>query len=131
MGFGGQFLESLKSLYKDDFVTCESNGVTSKPVFLGRGLRQGCSLSPMLFALYVSDMSKDLHASNLGVLLHKVCVSSLFFADDILLVARDSDGLRMLLKIVQNHCKDLDMTLSVKKSKVMTIHTLLRQGYAT
>ena len=120
MGFGGQFLESLKSLYKGDFVTCESNGVTSKPVFLGRGLRQGCSLSPMLFALYVSDMSKDLHASNLGVLLHKVCVSSLFFADDILLVARDSDGLRMLLKIVQNHCKDLDMTLSVKKSKVMS-----------
>ena len=34
MGFGGQFLESLKSLYKGDFVTCEANGITSKPVFL-------------------------------------------------------------------------------------------------
>ena len=120
MGFGGQFLESLKSLYKGDFVTCEANGITSKPVFLGRGLRQGCSLSPMLFALYVSDMSKDLHASNLGVLLHKVCVSSLFFADDILLVARDADGLRRLLEIVQQHCEDLDMKLSVTKSKVMS-----------
>ena len=120
MGFGGEFLESLKSLYKGDFVTCEANGVTSKPVFLRRGLRQGCSLSPMLFALYVSDMSKDLHASNLGVLLHRVCVSSLFFADDILLVARDADGLRMLLDIVQQHCKELDMKLSVSKSKVMS-----------
>ena len=120
MGFGGQFLESLKSLYKGDFVTCEANGVTTNPVFLGRGLRQGCSLSPMLFALYVSDMSKDLHSSNLGVQLHKVCVSSLFFADDILLVARDADGLRTLLGIVQRHCKELDMTLSVSKSKVMS-----------
>lgn len=120
MGFGGQFLETLKSLYEGDFVTCEANGVTSAPVFLGRGLRQGCSLSPMLFALYVSDMSRDLHASNLGVLLHKVCVSSLFFADDILLVARDADGLRLLLDIVQRHCGELDMKLSVTKSKVMS-----------
>ena len=120
MGFGGQFLEAIKSLYKGDFVTCEANGVSSKPVYLGRGLRQGCSLSPILFALYVMDMSKDLHESGLGVMLHKVCISCLFFADDIVLVARDSDGLRVLLDIVQRHCVELDMKLSVSKSKVMS-----------
>ena len=120
MGFGGKFLASLQSLYKSDYVTCESNGVTTKPVYLGRGLRQGCSLSPMLFALYVSDMSRDLHEANLGVLLHKVCVSAMFFADDIVLIARDGDGLRLLLEIVQRHCSDLDMELSVSKSKVMS-----------
>ena len=43
MGFGRQFLEALKSLYKGDYVTCDANGVSSKPVYLGRGLRQGCS----------------------------------------------------------------------------------------
>ena len=122
MGFGGQFLESLKSLYKEDFVTCEANGVTSKPVFLGRGLRQGCSLSPILFALYVADMSRDLHSSNLGVKMKKVCVSCLFFADDVVLVARDADGLRVLLDIVQRHCVELDMKLSVSKSKVMSTY---------
>ena len=79
MGFGGQFLEALKSLYKGDFVTCDVNGVSTKPVYLGRGLRQGCSLSSVLFALYVSDMSKELHESNLGVKIFKVCISSLFF----------------------------------------------------
>ena len=120
MGFGGQFLEAIKSLYKGDFVTCEANGVSSKPVYLGRGLRQGCSLSPILFALYVMDMSKDLHESGLGVKLHKICISCLFFADDIVLVARDSDGLRVLLDIVQRHCVELDMKLSVSKSKVMS-----------
>ena len=56
LGFGGKFLESIKSMYKGDFVTCKTNGVTTNPVYLGRGLRQGCSLSPMLFALYVVDL---------------------------------------------------------------------------
>ena len=74
LGFGGKFLESIKSLYDGDSVTSDVNGVTTKPVYLGRGLRQGCSLSPMLFALYISDMSRDLHDSKLGVLLNKVVV---------------------------------------------------------
>ena len=120
LGFGGQFLETIKSLYKDDYVTSNANGISTDPVYLGRGLRQGCSLSPILFSLYVSDMSRDLHASNLGVLLHKVCISCIFFADDIVLVSRDADGLRQLLNIVQEHCIAMKMTLSVTKSKVMS-----------
>ena len=120
MGFGGQFLESIKSLYKDDFVTSEVNGVTTVPVYLGRGLRQGCSLSPILFAIYVADMSNDLHASNLGVTLQKICVTCLFFADDFVLVACDADGLRQLRDIVQRHCTEMDMKLSITKSKVMS-----------
>ena len=65
-------------------------------------------------------MSKDLHSTELGVLLRKVCVSCLFFADDIVLVARDADGLRRLRDIVQHHCSLLDMKISVSKSKVMS-----------
>ena len=119
-GFSTQFIKSIQCLYDGDFVTSDVNGITTSPVFLGRGLRQGCSLSPILFALYVSDMSRDLHDSKLGFTLHRVCISSLFFADDIVLIARDADGLRLLRDIVQRHCAELDMTLSVSKSKVMS-----------
>ena len=120
LGFGGQFLESIKSMYRGDYVTCQANGVTTDPVFLGRGLRQGCSLSPMLFALYVVDLTRDLTASNLGVRMYRVTISSLLFADDIVLVARDAEGLRLLLDIVQRHCVNLNMTLSLKKSKIIS-----------
>ena len=48
MGFGGEFLRTLQSMYQSDYVTCQANGVTTRPVYLGRGLRQGCSLSPLL-----------------------------------------------------------------------------------
>ena len=120
LGFGGKFLKSLQSMYKGDYVTCKMNGITTNPVYLGRGLRQGCSLSPILFALYIVDLSRDLHASNLGVLLRKVCVSVLLFADDIVLISDSADGLRQLRDIVQRHVLNLKMKLSITKSKVMS-----------
>ena len=120
LGFGGKFLESIKSMYSGDYVTCESNGVTTNPVYLRRGLRQGCSLSPMLFALYIVDMSRDLVASRQGVTLHRVCISVILFADDIVLVGSTVQGLQLLQDIVQHHCNIMKMKLSISKSKVMS-----------
>ena len=69
MGIGGQcgqFLQSLKALYTGDSVVSSVNGLSTRPVFLQRGLRQGCSLSPLLFALYISEIGRDLALSPLG-----------------------------------------------------------------
>ena len=35
------------------------NGELTKPRIIGRGVRQGCSLSPLLFSLYVEEMMKE------------------------------------------------------------------------
>ena len=120
MGFGGKFLQAIKKMYEGDHVTCKMNGITTPPVFLGRGLRQGCSLSPLLFALYVAGLGQDLTMAKQGFRLFRVCVSGIFFADDIVLVATTAEGLRQLLSIVEAHCKDLRMKLSVTKCKVMS-----------
>ena len=40
MGFNGDFLATLKALYRDDCVDCLINGVATKPIYLSRGLRQ-------------------------------------------------------------------------------------------
>ena len=119
-GFGGKFLDTIKKMYEGDFISAEVNGVSTSPVYLRRGLRQGCSLSPMLFALYVSGLGQDLTVASQGVKLHNFTISAIFFADDIVLIARTADGLRELLEIVNRHCADLKMSLSVSKSKVIS-----------
>ena len=77
----------LQSMYSGDSVDTEINGITTRSIYLRRGLRQGCSLSPMLFNLYISDMGHDLMLSTEGFLLFSgIVVSSLLFADDLFLV---------------------------------------------
>ena len=117
LGFGGEFLATIQAIYNDDSVQSEVHGVTTKPVFLGRGLRQGCSLSPLLFALYIADLGQDLALSDEGFRLGKVVVSGLLFADDLVVLARSAEGLLRLLTMVQKHASLLHMEINTSKDK--------------
>ena len=119
-GVAGKFLKTVQKMYEGDYITTKLNGVTCRPVYLGRGLRQGCSLSPALFSIYVREMSKDLSRSGLGVQMLRMNFSCIFFADDIALLSSTVEGLRSLLSMAQSHCDALRMTISVPKSKVMS-----------
>lgn len=120
MGIKGEFLSSLKSLYTDDCIDCTVNGVTTRPIFLRRGLRQGCSLSPMLFALYIAGVGSDIASSGVGFSLGSVVVSGLLFADDVVLVSRSSDGLKSLLDVVKKGFDKLKLVISHNKSQIVS-----------
>ena len=120
LGIKGEFLSSLKSLYSDDCIDCVVNGLTTRPIFLRRGLRQGCSLSPLLFALYISEVGNDLTVSHLGFQLGSICVSGLLFADDLVLIARSGAGLKCLLSLVKRRFDELKLTISCEKSQVIS-----------
>merc|ERR1712218_376679 len=104
MGFSNSFVDNIKALYTDDCITSNINGRTTKAIFLSRGVKQGCSLSPMLFALYISDMGLELSKCGEGFDLQGVNICSLFFADDIVLFSPTAKGLKFLIKIVMKHC---------------------------
>ena len=120
LGFSGEFLSTIKSLYTDDSVDCLANGLSTRPVYLRRGLRQGCALSPLLFALYIMDVGNDINLSQLGFMVGGVCVSGLLFADDLVIVARSAAGLKSLLSLVKVGFDKLKLTISVEKSQVIS-----------
>ena len=122
IGIGGVFLRTLKSIYNGDSVRCTFNDTTTRPVYLRRGLCQGCSLSPLLFALYISDIGAALATSSLGFSLGGQTVAGLLFADDIVLVSRTAAGLRTLFGIVKSHCDQLllEMNTGEGKSEVIS-----------
>ena len=121
VGISGKFLDMLKSMYSGDSVDTVINGVSTRSVFLKRVLRQGCSLSPILFAIYISEIGHDLSSAGEGFLLgDSLNVSGLLFADDIVVVARSAAGLKRLLNLVNRHCERLKLVISEEKSQVVS-----------
>lgn len=120
MGLGGNFFSSIKALYNGDNFVTTINGVRTRPIYLGRGLRQGCSLSPILFALYIMDWGNDVNLSGEGFKLGGVVISGLFFADDVILLSRTAEGLKRLLDLSSRNVKALKMSISGSKSQVIS-----------
>ena len=56
-GFGDKFMTLLKMLYACPKSTVLTNHDRSPPFLLQRGTRQGCSLSPLLFALALEPLA--------------------------------------------------------------------------
>ena len=66
-------------------------------------------------------MSHDLMLSNEGFFIsHVICISVLFFADDIILVSRTAAGLKRLLAIAQKHALILKLEISEEKSQIIS-----------
>ncbi len=64
------------------------------------GLRQGCVLSPILFALYICDLENELVESGLGIQINDIIVGALFFADDIMLAGTKEQLQKLMRKVL-------------------------------
>ena len=83
------------------------------------GVKQGCILSPTLFAMYIDDLVEQLRTKNVGTVCGECIVSSLLYADDIVLLAPNEESLEVLIKVVEEWCGRWRMNLNIAKTKVL------------
>ena len=121
IGFGGRVVSLIRSMYFNDCVRINLAYGLSESLFFTQGVKQGCSLSPLLFALYIASLGLALDRSKLGVKLGKAMITAIFFADDLLLLSRTPKrGMNKLLRIVSRFCTDMRMKLATSKTYILT-----------
>ena len=121
IGFGGRVLSMVQSMYFNDCVQVNLGFKMSAPLWFTQGVKQGCSLSPLLFSLYMSGLGERLQKTEVGIKLGHITLSGLFFADDLVLISRTSNrGMNRLLLLVDKFCRDMSMNLSVSKTFVLS-----------
>jgi len=92
------------------------------PTFLYRiGMKQGCPLSPLMFGLFIDGLEKQLNAleSDTPPMLGQLAVRLLLYVDDLALMSHTPVGLQKQLDVLQVFCYERQLTLNVKKTKVV------------
>ena len=93
-------------------------GGESKPWKIGRGVRQGCPISPLLFSIYAEVMMIDaLENMDKGIIVGGQVVSDVQFTDDQGMEAGTKNGLQKLMNKLNETGKKFNMKMNVQKQR--------------
>ena len=110
----------MKSLYSSASSAVLLNNNVSNYFRTTVGVRQGCLLSPLLFNLYLENITREkLHNFKSTISIGGRIISNLKFADDIDLMGGSNDELQELTDRLSNSAREYGMDISSEKSKVM------------
>ena len=88
---------------------------------IGKGVHQGCILSPCLFNFYAEYImrSAGLEEAQAGIKIARRNINNLRYADDTTLIAESEAELKSLLAKVKEESKKVGLKLSIQKTKIM------------
>ena len=88
---------------------------------IGKGVCQGCILSPCLFELYAEYIMRNagLEETQAGIKIARRNINNLRYADDTTLMAENEDELKSLLMKVKVESEKVGLKLNIQKMKIM------------
>ncbi len=99
IGCNGKFINILQALYSDCEAQIRWGDIITNPFKVTVELKQGCVVSPKLFALYIKEHEDDLVQSGIGVKIGDGTIRGLFFADNMVPFAESEKDLQKLLNM--------------------------------
>jgi len=108
----------LRNLYAGQETTARIGYGTMDWLQIGKGVHQGCILSPCLFTLYAEYIMRNARLENTqaGIKIARRNINNLRYADDTTLMAERKEELKSLLMKV----KEESEKLNIQKTKIMT-----------
>ena len=88
---------------------------------IGKGVRQGCILSPCLFNLYVEYTLRNarLEETQAGIKIAERNINNLRYADETTLIAESEEELKSLLIKMKEENEKASLKLNIQKTKIM------------
>ena len=109
-------------LYMNQTASVRTNIGNTEPAPIGRGVRQGCLMSPTLFNIYAEAMVREaLHDVSEGVKVGGKIIMDVRFAYDQAMIASTETGLQRIMDNTNRVVNQYGMRINIKKTKVMKI----------
>ena len=119
MGITDHLTCLLRNMYAGQEATFRTEHGTTDLFQIGKGVCQGCILSPCLFNLYAEYIMRNagLEEAQAGIKIAGRSINNLRYADDTTLMA-ESEELKSLLK-VKEESEKVGLKLNIQKTKIM------------
>ena len=122
MGVKGRMWRVMKKVYMSSRSAVLLEGEKSDLFNVEQGVAQGCSLSPILFSVFINDLLKEVEQVELGIQLSSgKTFGGMLFADDFVDVSVSKESLQKLIDITNSYCSKWRLRANVIKSAVMVI----------
>ena len=120
MGVPVHLIVLLQKLYTKQEATIITEFGETDTINIGKGVRQGCILSPLLFNIYAEKiMRKALEDWDGGISIGGRMITNLRYADDTTLIAETKNDLIAIMERVKLASEKAGLYLNVGKTKVM------------
>ena len=120
MGIPDHLIFVLRNLYAGQEATIKTGYGTTDWLQIGKGVHQGCILSPCLFNLDAEYTMRNagLEEAQAGIKIAGRNINNLRYADDTTLMA-ESEELKSLLMKVKEKSEKVGLKLNIQKTKIM------------
>ena len=111
----------LRNLYAGQEATVRTGHGTTDWFQIGKGVHQGCILSPCLFNFHAEYIMQNarLDEAKVGIKIAGRNINNLRYADDTILKAEIKEELKSLLMKVKEESEKVGLKLNIHKTKIM------------
>ncbi|XP_037959929.1 uncharacterized protein LOC119689217 [Teleopsis dalmanni] len=111
-----KMLNILRALYCNTTAAVWDGNSLSKWFSSNTGVKQGCLIRPLLFALFIDDLNNYLSE---GILIIGTCIKLLLYADDLVLMADSPLKMQTMINELYSYCMIWKLKVNISKSKIM------------
>ena len=121
MGIPDHLTCLLRNLYVGQEATVRTGHGTTDWFQIGKGVRQGCILSPCLFNFYEEYIMRNvgLDEAQAGIKTAERNINNLGYSDDTTLMAESKEELKSLLMKVKEESENVGLKLNTQKTKIV------------
>ena len=121
MGIPDHLTCLLRNLYAGQEATVRSGHRTTDCFQIGKGVCQGCILSPCLFNFYAEYIMRNagLEETQAGIKIAGRNINNLRYTDESTLMAESEEELKSLLMKVKEESEKVGLKLNIQKMKIM------------
>ena len=123
MGIPDHLTCLLRNLYAGQEATVRTGHETTDWFQIGKGVHQGCILSPCLFNLHAEYIMRNagLDEAQAGIKFAGRNISNLRYVDDTILMTERKEELKSLLMKVKEESEKAGLKLNFQKTKMMAL----------